>query len=276
MPDSITLARLGLNFNSIHFAYSYIGYDAPIIGDDDWLLFPDSFYDTSIELPVAGKSVALVGNGLVRGHGKLIDRHDVVIRINYPYLWARDPEHDGRRLTIWAGLGKNEVFVPQQFYNPPANLQLEDLTSELVQAEEFHCISHQHVQAGFWRKIMELGLKPRTHVHWAAPVVFEQLERSWLGRNGRFLSMITERNYHHESGYGGWYTWDTLLTGVRVAVFAALGQPSVLHLFGMNFYKDGLQVPWDMHKLEINKSLLDEMLKYCSIKGIDAAILENR
>jgi hypothetical protein len=79
---------------------------------------------------------------------------------------------------------------------------------------------------------MELGLKPRTHVHWAAPVVFEQLERSWLGRNGRFLSMITERNYHHESGYGGWYTWDTLLTGVRVAVFAALGQPSALHLFG--------------------------------------------
>lgn len=272
--DNVTLARLGLNLNIAHFGYNYIEHDSAQIADDDWLLFPDRNYNSTIRLPVAGKSVALVGNGQVRGLGALIDQHDVVIRVNFPYLWARDPAQDGLRITLWAGLAKNEVFAPQHFHNPPANLPLDDLTQELAKAEEFHCISHQHVQAGFWRRITDLGLKAKTHVHWAAPVVFEELERSELGRNGRFLSLITARNYN-DSWYGGWYNWDTLLTGVRVAVFAALGEPVSLHLFGMNFYEDQLREPWDMHNLEINKTLMNDVFKYCSSKGIDAAVIDN-
>ncbi|NKB79730.1 hypothetical protein HED49_17995 [Ochrobactrum daejeonense] len=66
---------------------------------------------------LAGKRVALVGNGEIRDCGPLIDAHDEVIRITTMRAWQADPVHDGTRTTIWAGhpwivVRRNPAGVP--------------------------------------------------------------------------------------------------------------------------------------------------------------------
>ena len=151
---------------------------------------------------------------------------------------------------------------------------LDDKTRHLSAAEQFHCMSHQHMQCGFWSKLQELGLSSKLRMHWAAPIVFQQLARSEFGNNSRFMSLITAKNYK-ENGYGGWHIWDNLLTGVKIAVFTILGRPSALHLFGMNFYTDGFGKCWDMHGIGFNLAVLEEVMALGRQKGIEIINFKN-
>ncbi|KQV38581.1 hypothetical protein [Rhizobium sp. Root1204] len=272
MAHSLKLAELGTHFYKEHFGHQFVAADKES-ADTDWILFQDQFYDTG-PLPLAGKSVAIVGNGLVTGQGHFIDSHDAVVRINFPYLWRRDPIEDGVKITHWVGLGKNEVFSPDKFHNPETGLNLISLNDHLLQAESFHCISHHHVQSGFWADVQRLGLANKLHVHFAAPLVFELIEPTPFGRDRYILEWITSRRYL-DTGYGGWYGWDTLFSGVRIALLAALSKPKSINIFGMNFYTDGYRQPWDMHELDINKEVLYKVGHICREIGISFEILQN-
>jgi hypothetical protein len=272
MARILKLAELGTHFYKEHFGHRFVTVDQSSI-DSDWLLFPDEFYDTA-PLPFAGKSVAIVGNGVVKGHGRAIDSHDVVVRMNFPYLWKCDPEEDGEKITHWAGLGKNEIFSPEKFHNPETSLKLTSLNEHLLKAESFHCISHHHIQSGFWSDIQRMGLADKLHVHFAAPLVFELIEPTPFGRDQNMLKWITGRRYL-ESGYGGWYGWDILFSGVRIALMAALSKPKSIDLFGMNFYTDGYRKPWDMHEMDINRDVLYKTGHICREIGIPFEILQN-
>lgn len=273
-PPFTKQAHLGLHFYETHFRHRYYDCVAEGVPDEDWLLFPDTRYEPTLALPLCGKNVALVGNGIVRGRGRLIDQHDVVIRLNFPYSWAQDPDEDGIRFTHWVGLAKNEVFFPATFHNPAVDMRLSDLTARLSALEALHCVSHHHVQAGFWRRAQQLGLAERTHLHWTAPVAFEFLERSTLGGNNAFLSAVTARNYD-KNGWGGWYTWDTLLTGVRAAILVILGNPTSLRIFGLDFYSDSLRRPWELHDLALNRALLDHAISDARSRGIEVGLIDN-
>ncbi|MCJ2071980.1 glycosyltransferase family 29 protein [Methylobacterium sp. J-030] len=267
-------ARLGLYFYECLFGNRYHDSDQEDVPDEDWLLLRDECYEQNFALPVSGKRVALVGNGVVRGRGRHIDEHDVVIRVNFPYSWAQDPKEDGRRFTHWVGLAKNEVLFPDNFLNPAPDMKLSDLSDRFSSLEGLHCISHHHLQVGFWRRAKQLGLVERTYIHWAAPVVFEFLERNSLGRVNGLLSAVTARNYH-ENGWGGWYTWDTLLTGVRAAICALSGNPATLHLYGLNFYAESQRRPWDLHNLALNRAILDHAMVDARARGIEVALIDN-
>lgn len=268
-----SLAELGTNFYTRHFDCRYVA-----LGDQtkatDLILFPDSFY-SPFRLPIEGKTVAIVGNGKVTGHGKFIDSHDVVIRMSYPYQWKQDQFHDGEKLTLWAGLGRREVFYPSAFHNPHDSFEPVSFIDPISRAESLHCISHHHVGAEFWEDITKLGLKEKLHVHWAAPVVFNEIETTPYGLNGHLLGWITARNYH-KNGYGGWYNWDTLLSGVRITLLAAMSKPASINIFGMNFYQDGDRQPWDMHNIPLNVDVFEKTLYIARENGITTGIFDNK
>ncbi len=266
------LAESGTHFYKKHFGYRYSSVCSES-DDDDWLLFPAERYSWA-PLPLQGLDVAIVGNGVVIGQGDAIDSKDAIIRINYPYSWRACPMNDGERITHWAGLGKNEVFAPEKFENPGGLTFKEDQTKRLLQAQNFHCISHHHVQAGFWRTTQSLGISDRLFIHPAAPLIFDIIEPSPFGDDNYLLSWITERQYL-QSGYGGWYGWDTLFTGVRVALLAALSMPKSINIYGMNFYTDGVREPWDMHKIDINREVLYKTGHISRQLGINFEIVQN-
>ncbi|ACA15384.1 hypothetical protein M446_0830 [Methylobacterium sp. 4-46] len=56
-----------------------------------------------------GQRIAVVGNGRVDASGAEIDAHDQVIRITGMRHWRRDPDGDGVRTTLWAGLPAHVV-----------------------------------------------------------------------------------------------------------------------------------------------------------------------
>lgn len=66
----------------------------------------------------SGKSIALVGNGsclLKKRHGKLIDSHDIVIRMNYGMPIQRSlADYTGRRTDIYIGsMSRPEAVLNQ-------------------------------------------------------------------------------------------------------------------------------------------------------------------
>lgn len=266
------LAELGWHFFHSHFRQTPKDHLDPTRRAKDYLIFPDAFYKP-FELPVAGKSVAIVGNGIVTGHGEMIDDHEVVIRINYPYRWKRSPIDDGEKLTLWAGMAKTEVFDPLAFENPPEGFAGTDYTDAILTASSLHCISHKHVQSGFWDHIGRLDARSKLSVHWSAPVVFDEIESTPYGENAFLLSWLTNRCYL-ESGYGGWYGWDVLLTGVKVLLMAAISKPKALNIFGMNFYNDGYRQPWDMHQIDVNLEVFRKIIHIARENGIPTEIME--
>lgn len=256
MLSGMTKSRksdLGLNQNQRHFGYIYKNYDE-ISNEDQFLVFDDNFYKCA-PLPFEGKRVAIVGNGIVKGLGHFIDDHDIVVRLNYPYQWKRDPLNDGIRMTHWMGLAKNEVFNPallgmdNLYYDP------EIMNEELKQIKEFHCISHHHVQVGFFKKILDLRLADNFYVYFSTPMILDDIEKTIFGEDISLLSWITNRVYNRES-YGGWFGWDILFTGVRTVLLAALSKPKSLSIFGMNFYEDNYKSPWEMHDISLNRKVL--------------------
>lgn len=271
LRPTLSLSELGIEIYRRNFGSRYVSAFARDKGPTDSILFPDSFY-SSFRMPIEGKTVAIVGNGRVTGNGANIDAHDAVIRLNYPYNWAQDAAEDGLRFTHWVGLGKPEVFNPSEFHNPHESFHPVDLSDKLAKAESLHCISHQHVQAQFWHDIQNLDLRHKLHVHWAAPVVFNEIERTRYGEDESFLSLITSRAYL-ENGYGGWYTWDILFTGVRALLLAAISNPKKISIFGMNFFADGDRKPWDMHKHDLNIEAYRKIIWLARGDGVE--VVEN-
>ncbi len=269
-----SMAEHGSHFYRAHFGHVITHSADPCRLPDEWIIFPDDFY-TPFEMPIAGRSVAIVGNGHVTGRGRMIDEHDVVIRINYPYQWKRHARDDGEKLTIWAGLGKLEVFNPSVFQNPPDNFNLVDFKDAIAAAESLHCISHRHVQSGFWDMILALGLTSKFQVHWSSPVVFDAIEPTPYGADRFLLSWLTNRCYL-ENGYGGWYGWDVLLTGVKVLLMVGMSKPASINVFGMNFYNDGYREPWDMHQLSLNLEVFRKIIHVAREIGIPTEIIDNQ
>lgn len=268
----LSLAELGIETYRRNFGSRYVSAYARDKRPTDSILFPDNFY-SAFRLPVEGKTVAIVGNGKVNGYGENIDAHDVVVRLNYPYNWKQDPAEDGVRFTHWMGLGKFEVFHPSEFHNPHEEFKAVDLGERITEVESLHCISHQHVEARFWHEIQKRNLRHKFFVHWAAPVVFNEIEQTKFGTDQSFLTLITSRAYL-ENGYGGWYTWEILFTGVRAMLLAAMSNPKKISIFGMNFFTDGDRKPWDMHKENLNLEAYRKIIWLARHIGIE--VVENK
>ncbi|WP_421358109.1 hypothetical protein [Agrobacterium rosae] len=243
-------ATLGTEMYKRNFGSNYVHAFSRHKEPTDLVLFPDEWY-SGFKMPIDGKTVALVGNAKVTDSGRAIDLYDDVIRLNYPYNWRQHPTHDGKRLDIWAGLGKYEVWQPRDFHNQHSNFFAVDLAEKVSNARSIHCISHLHVDARFWAEINTRRLTDKFHIHWAAPVVFEEIEKTSFGYDSDFLSLITRRAYL-ETGYGGWPAWEILFTGVRTLLLVAMSNPKKIGIYGMNFFSDGERTPWDMHIMHLN------------------------
>jgi hypothetical protein len=217
-----------------------------------------------------GLSVALVGNGSVKGRGREIDSHDIVIRVNAAYNWMRDAEEDGLRLDWWVGRGGMDMIEPERYLDPSHPRPAHSIRHEIRHCSKIISITHNNLEAGFVSFVLSQAEREKYLPLLSTPYVFDTLDREKeLVADCAFANIVFRKRYHHQNtSWGGLWSWDLLFTGVQACVLIAIGRPSHLSLYGFDFYSNTQYTPWDMHSMSDALAVLDRCTLFCKAVGI--------
>lgn len=202
---------------------------------------------------LAGKRVALVGNGEISDCGPLIDAHDEVIRITTMRAWQADPIHDGTRTTIWAGhpwivVRRNPagVLVP--------NAKFEQLLKEDI---DIWAASPFHISVDSYR-----WLKTRGHYDdlLVTPAPMDVYEIACRKMTAEYLQTLFSISHQKENIIGFPY-FDLMLTGTRLILLLELSGVKDISLFGFNLFDFSYENVWFGHDLHFDYNVINEAKK---------------
>jgi hypothetical protein len=200
---------------------------------------------------LAGKRVALVGNGSVENCGRLIDDHDEVIRISAMGSWRRSVIHDGERVTIWAGhpwlvVHRNSLGEPEPI----------SLFAELVAAGvQLWALSPFHISFDAYKWMSTEGLLDRLVVA-PPPAVIYDIACTYLDAEEISQLFSIPPNRKHLVGIPH---FDLLLTGTRLALLLELSGVKHLSLYGFGLFDMSTQNVWFGHDLQTDLRVLVNM-----------------
>jgi len=190
---------------------------------------------------LAGKKVAVVGNGAVKECGKLIDSCDEVIRISTMRNWLQSAEHDGLKTTIWAG---HPWLVVHR--RPTGELGAISKFAELMMRQpRLWAVSPFHISVDSYRWLCENGHIDRMLVNPSWAEVYE-VSCSKMESDG--IRKIFSISYRKDMI--GFNNYELLLTGTRILFLLNLCGVSSIKIFGANLFNFSMKGVWIGHNLE--------------------------
>lgn len=189
---------------------------------------------------LAGKKIAIVGNGVVKGCGSLIDSCDEVIRISTMRNWQQSAEHDGLKTTIWAG---HPWLVIHR--GPTGDLIANPKFAQLMsQQPRLWAVSPFHTSVDSFRWLCEKQIIDRTIFNRSWADVYE-VACSKLDFDGikRIFSFPERKDIVGLNNY------ELLLTGTRILLLLYLCGVSNLSIFGTNLFNFSKKDLWFGHDL---------------------------
>lgn len=207
---------------------------------------------------LAGKSIALVGNGNVTGCGALIDSHDVVIRMTTMRQWKKSARDDGERLTIWTG---QPVFAFQDTPDDPAPLP--SFEEALKNGVECWANSPFHISLGAFKWLKAHGMWERMLVAPPPFHIYEAMCSTYDAEDLRLLfSPIRQTRF-----LVGFTAYELLLTGTRVALLLELLDVSRLSLFGFDLFASSPDQLWFGHSIDVDWKTLQIIKRRFQSRG---------
>lgn len=205
---------------------------------------PDEFIRA--QLPdLQNRSIMIVGNGDVCEYGGIIDQYECVIRINSMYGWKNDPDHDGRRVTIWAGLPAFAVTPLRATASQWTNSHFGRVAATL---EMIWCVSAYQCSARAYRWLRDNGLLSKfSSVPDPLRILDHYIDRLPAELAAQLFSMPVLFN-----GATGITQFELLLTGVKIALMVYLAGAREIHICGFDFFQSKQEKIWAGHDRLLN------------------------
>jgi len=190
-----------------------------------------------------GKSVAVVGNGVVRDCGVEIDAHDEVVRISTMRNWSRHSEHDGARLTMWAGhLG---FVVTGAVVN-------ERFREVATCGTPLWTLSPFHVTCDAYSFLRKMERQPETLVLPSWACLFDVFHQYMTAEDMETIFSIAPARRQ----LTGMTRHELLLTGTRLALALEACGVGRLSLYGFDLFSASSDPVWFGHDLAIDRKVL--------------------
>lgn len=197
-----------------------------------------------LRFDLAGKSVAIVGNGLVRHCGPQIDAHDEVLRLNGLRNWHQDPQHDGARATTWTG---HPIFAVSR--DASGALQASPQFERLVDAGAgLWALSPLHISVDAFRWLESRRALDRLLVAPSFAVIQDLLSRSLDADILATLFSIA----HVREDIVGRPVFEHLLTGTRLLLLLELSGVRRISIYGCNLFVNSRESVWFGHDLPMD------------------------
>lgn len=232
-----------------HFGWKFI--DSKYIYDDNNTEWKNNLYciDRYFNFRpyfVFGRYIVIVGNSPVKGCGKIIDSGEEIIRINNMRNWKVDPQDDGVRTTVWAGLpifAVGSIDADIASWESSKFIKISREVNLIWSISPFQCTKHT------WNNIVSFGLN---HKLKTLPGYFEYLDQIYpaLSLEMRKLVWSNVSNYN----YGCMPNFEILLTGVKICLACFLDGARQIDLFGFDFFTN--EPYWKDHDLILNLQIL--------------------
>ena len=190
-----------------------------------------------------GRSVAIVGNSVITGVGAEIDSHDEVIRMTTMRNWARVAEHDGERVTLWAGMLARVLKGSQPI--PP----FERLVGDRV---PLWCLSPFHITCDAYNYLRACGALEELLVLPPAACLFDDFHKCMGAEQVAMLYGMPPGTLDL-SGFN-WY--ERILTGTRLALLMELCGVSHVSLYGFDLFSSESGRLWSGHDVSVDRQLL--------------------
>jgi len=195
------------------------------------------------------RTVMIVGNGEVLDYGPIIDQCDCVIRLNSMYNWQEAREHDGRRVTIWAGLPGFAVTPRRATSAQWTNSRFARIAPML---ELIWCISPYQCSVRAYRWLRESGMLSKFS---SIPDPLTILDNYIGDFPAQLASKLFSMPVLH-SGATGITNFELLLTGVKTVLLVYLSEARAIHVCGFDFFKSRESEMWAGHDRGINLAIL--------------------
>jgi hypothetical protein len=192
---------------------------------------------------LAGKSVAVVGNGIVRHCGAAIDAHDEVVRISSMRHWAVSSEDDGVRLSVWAG---QLAFV---VHGADVDERFEDVVARgtrLWALSPFHITCDAYTFLRLRRRCGDVMVLP------SAAMLFDVFHAYMNAADLAELFTIAPARRH----LSGMTQYELLLTGTRLVLALEACGVASLSLYGFDLFSATAEQVWFGHDLAVDHKVL--------------------
>jgi hypothetical protein len=211
---------------------------------------------------LSDRAVMIVGNAVVRDYGPIIDHSDCVIRLNSMYNWKEDPQHDGTRVTIWAGLPGFAVTPHRASPDQWANSCFARIAPTL---DMIWCVSPYQCSARAYRWLRDAGMLSKfSSISDPLSILDNHIGRLPPQLASKLFSMPVLFN-----GSTGITNFELLLTGVKTVLLAYLSEARRIHLCGFDFFEKGNKEMWLGHDREINLAVVRFVRDACIKEGRD-------
>jgi hypothetical protein len=198
---------------------------------------------------LCGRAVTVVGNGDVSNYGPIIDRCDCVIRINSMYSWKNDPDHDGQKVTLWAGL---PAFAVAPLRATPSQWTNSHFGRIAPTLEMIWCVSPYQCSARAYRWLRDNGLLPKfSSISDPFSLLDNYIDRLPAALAAELFSMPVLFN-----GKTGITNFELLLTGVKIALLVYLAGADEIHLCGFDFFQSQEERMWAGHDRAFNMRVI--------------------
>jgi hypothetical protein len=203
---------------------------------------------------LCGKSVAVVGNGVVTGSGSTIDSHDEVIRISGMRSWRKSKQDDGVRTTLWSG--HLAFVIDQQGANPTF--------AELVeQGVPLWTLSPFHITCDAFLWLRNRPVAPQVLVLPAAAVLFDVYHQHMSAIDMEVLFSIPPPRRQ----LTGLSRYECLLTGTRLVLALEACGVSAISLYGFDLFANDEESVWFGHDLKVDLQVLQMVRQRLTAHG---------
>lgn len=192
---------------------------------------------------LSGKSVAVVGNGTVRGCGKEIDSHDEVIRISSMRRWSGDACEDGARITMWAG---QLAFVV-------SGVSIDEKFSAIVaRGTKLWALSPFHITCDAYTFLEHWHARPDLLVLPSASCLRDVFREYMSSEDVETLFEIAPACRH----VVGMTRYELLLTGTRLVLGLEASGVGRLSLYGFDLFTSTSDPLWFGHDVDVDRRVL--------------------
>jgi len=189
------------------------------------------------------KSVAVMGNGVVRDCGIEIDAHDEVVRISSMRNWSRQPAHDGARVTLWSG---QLAFVV-------SGAAVDERFREVATCgTPLWTLSPFHITCDAYSFLRKMERQPETLVLPSGACLFDMFHRYMTAEDMETIFSIAPARRQ----LTGMTRYELLLTGTRLALALEACGVGRLSLYGFDLFSASSDPLWFGHDLAIDRQVL--------------------
>lgn len=190
-----------------------------------------------------GKSVAVVGNGVVRDCGSEIDAHDHVVRISSMRRWSRQPEHDGSRLTLWAG---------QLAFVVSGSSVDERFREVATRGTSLWALSPFHITCDAYSFLRQMERQPETLVLPSGACLFDTFHQYMTADDINTIFTIAPARRQ----LTGMTHYELLLTGTRLILALEACGVGRLSLYGFDLFSASADPVWFGHDVAVDRRVL--------------------